>query len=306
MTKAQSLQTPWYDKTVEALQLAGMGESTQESYARAVRKLIEFHDKDPLIITEEELKKYFLFCRNESKWAPATMRICYCGLKFFFIHVLERKWPVFEYLKAQKESRLPSVLNPDEVRLILRHVHTFHNYVFLVTVYTCGLRLQEALYLQISDIDGKRKMIHVHRGKGAKDRYVPLPDETYQLLRRYWATHRNPVLIFPALGRGHQDASTSKTPMAIDSVQGAFRAAKGKTGIVKRHVSIHTLRHSYATHLLEEGVNIRVIQRYLGHTMLETTMVYLHLTNKGQEDACQIINTSMRGFENGHHSRHLS
>ena len=176
----------------------------------------------------------------------------------------------------------------------------------LTTVYTCGLRLQEALYLQTSDIDSKRMMIHVHRGKGAKDRYVPLPEETLVLLRKYWATHRNPVLIFPALGRGRQDASKSKTPMAIDSVQGAFRNAKSKTAINKRRVTIHTLRHSYATHLLEGGVNIRVIQQYLGHTMLETTMVYLHLTQKGQEDAYTIINQTMKGFNNGYRSGHLS
>lgn len=158
MAKAKTLQTPWYDKTVKALQLAGMGDRTQECYARAVRKLLEFHEKDPRKITEGELKEYLLYRRNESNWAPATMRICYCGLKFFFIHVLGRKWPLFEYLKAQKESRLPSVLTPEEVRLILSQVRTFHNYAFLVTVYTCGLRLQEALFLQVSDIDGKRMM----------------------------------------------------------------------------------------------------------------------------------------------------
>jgi len=306
MSKPTAVQTPWYDETVKALQLAGMGDRTQECYARAVRKLLEFYPKDPKRITEEELKEYFLYRRNESEWAPATMKICYCGLKFFFIHVLQRKWPLFEYLKAQKENRLPAVLTVEEVRLILSHVRTFHNYAYLVTVYTCGLRLQEALFLQVSDIDGKRMMIHVHRGKGARDRYVPLPDETYRMLRKYWATHRNPVLIFPALGRGQKDAATSKTPMAIDSVQGAFRQAKHEAGIIKRHVSIHTLRHSYATHLLEQGVNLRVIQRYLGHARIETTMLYLHLTQKGHEDASRIVNQSMRGFENGRHSTHLS
>lgn len=306
MTKTKSLQTPWYNKTIDALQLAGMGDRTQECYARSVRQLLEFHDKDPRQITEQELQEYFLHRRNTSKWSPSTLNICYCGLKFFFIHVLQIQWPVFEYLKAQKENRLPCVLNRDEVIEVLSHVHTFHNYVFLTTIYTCGLRLQEALYLQISDIDAKRMMIHVHRGKGAKDRYVPLPEETLVMLRNYWATHRNPVLIFPALGRGHQDASKSKTPMAIDSVQGAFRSARHKTSINKRRVTIHTLRHSYATHLLEEGVNIRVIQRYLGHTALETTMVYLHLTQKGQEDAYAIINQTMKGFNNGYRSGHIS
>jgi site-specific recombinase XerD len=303
---SHTLQTPWYNKTIDALQLAGKGDRTQECYARSVRQLLEYVKKDPLQITEQELQAYFLFRRNTSNWSASTLNICYCGLRFFFIHVLQKKWPVFEYLKAQKEKRLPCVLNRDEVLQVLQQVHTFHNYVYLTTVYTCGLRLQEALYLQTSDIDAKRMMIHVHRGKGAKDRYVPLPEETLALLRKYWATHRNQVLIFPALGRGHQDASKSKTPMAIDSVQGAFRSAKHKTGINKRRVTIHTLRHSYATHLLEEGVNIRVIQRYLGHTMLETTMVYLHLTQKGQEDAYTIINQTMKGFNNGYRSGYLS
>jgi integrase len=188
-------------------------------------------------------------------------------------------------------------LTREEINRIFSKLKTFHNYAYLSTVYACGLRLQEALYLQVSDIDNQRMMIHVHRGKGFKDRFVPLPEATLQLLRRYWITHRNPTLIFPALGRGHNLGPTSKTPMAIDSVQGAFRRAKFAAGITKRRVSVHTLRHSYdATHLLEAGVNIRTIQRYLGHSQLMTTMVYLHLSQKGQEDAYQRINDLMKDF----------
>ena len=139
-------------------------------------------------------------------------------------------------------------------------------------------------------------MVHVHRGKQAKDRYVPLPPETLDLLRRYWKTHRNPVLIFPALGRNGKQAPTSKNPMAIESVQGALRKARSAAGINKRRVTIHTLRHSYATHLLEAGVNLKVIQRYLGHAQIETTMIYCHLTQKGHEYARQIVNDIMKGF----------
>ncbi|MBU1714512.1 MAG: tyrosine-type recombinase/integrase, partial [Proteobacteria bacterium] len=109
--------------------------------------------------------------------------------------------------------------------------------------YSLGLRLQEGLYLETSDIDGQRNMIHVHRGKGAKDRYVPLPESTYHLLRRYWATHRNKRLIFPAVGRDGQGAPTANVPMSIDGVQGAFRKAKFAAGIIKKGVSLHTLRH---------------------------------------------------------------
>ena len=267
-----------------------------------MRKLIEFYDgKDPDKITEDELKKYFIHRQDVDKWQPNTMRICYSGIKLFYLHVVQRDWHLLKIIKAPREKRLPSVLSREEVERIIGNIATFHNYAYLLTVYSCGLRLQEGLFLQISDIDGARKFIHVHRGKGAKDRYVPLPDATYHLLREYWRTHRNPKLIFPALGRGHNLGPTSETPMAIDSVQGAFREAKIKAGIRKRHVSIHTLRHSYATHLLEGGIHVRAVQRYLGHSQLETTMVYLHLTSKGQDDSFAIINNVMKGVDYGSH-----
>ena len=230
---------------------------------------------------------------------PAPSRSAYVLRQCFFINVLRRDWRILKILKAQPEKRLPCVLSRKEVYHILRYVKRFHNFVFLATVYSCGLRLQEALFLEVSDIDSHRMLIHVQRGKGAKDRFVPLPDDTLILLRKYWKTHRHPRLLFPALGRGHNKAPRSDFPMAIDSVQGAFRRAKFAAGIKKRRVSIHTLRHSYATHLLESGLNIRVIQEYLGHAQLETTMVYLHLTQKGHEDAISIINSIMKGFENG-------
>ncbi len=291
-------ETEWFKKHNDTMQINGKGERTRKAYSRSLRMLVEFFDKKPDEISEEELQNYFLHRKTVDKWSPNTMRICYCGIKFFYEHVLKRDWHILGILRAQTEHRLPSVLSREEIRKIFSHLTTFHNYVYLTTVYSCGLRLQEGLFLEISDIDGDRMMIHVHRGKGAKDRYVPLPHETLNLLRKLWASHRNPRLLFPALGRNGKKGPTSKRPMAIASVQGAFRKAKFAAGIQKKRVSIHTLRHSYATHLLEAGVNLRVIQRYLGHNRLETTMVYLHLTKKGHEDAYQLINNIMKGFHN--------
>ena len=286
----------YYQKSINALQLAGMSGRTQECYTRSVLKLVNFYNKTPDLISEKELEDYFLHRRNVDQWAPATLRIAYSGIKFFLINVFKKDWHIFIYLNAKKSNALPCVFSREEIDQIFKQVETFHNYTYLSTVYSCGLRLQVALYLKVADIDSKRMMIHVHRGKGCKDRFVPLPESILNLLRRYWKTHRNHKLIFPALGRGHNLGPTSKTPMAIDSVQGAFRRAKFKTGIKKRRVSIHTLRHSYATHLLEAGVNIRTIQRYMGHSMLATTMIYLHLTRKGQEDAYERINDLMKDF----------
>lgn len=290
------MMTEWYEKSINLLQLNGKCERTQEAYTRAVRMLIDFYDKPPDSILEEELQAYFLHRKNVDHWSPNTMRICYCGIRFFFVHVLKRNWHLFNLLRAQTEKRLPAVLSREEIHQILTHVYTLHNHAFLTTVYSCGLRLQEALHLEVSDIDSHRMMIHVHRGKGAKDRFVPLPQATLKLLRTHWRAHRHPRLLFPALGRDGQSAHTTQTPMAKSSVQGAFRKAKWAAGIRKRQVSIHTLRHSYATHLLEAGVNLRVIQKYMGHTSLETTMVYLHLTQKGQEDAYHLINGVMEGL----------
>jgi integrase/recombinase XerD len=283
----------WFQKSIDTLSLNGKGERTQQAYTRALRMLVEFYGKAPQEISEAELETYFLRRKNLDRWSSNTMRICYCGIRFYFVQVLGRNWTLFNILRAKNESRLPTVLSREEVRRLLGCVYTAHNRAFLSTVYACGLRLQEALHLEVSDIDSARMMIHVHRGKGAKDRMVPLPKTTLATLRAHWRTHRNARLLFPALGRDGQAAALATTPMAISSVQGALRRAKHQAGITKRAVSIHTLRHAYATHLLEEGVNLRVIQSHMGHSSLETTMVYLHLTRKGNEDAYALIDQLM-------------
>jgi site-specific recombinase XerD len=287
------MMTDWYQKATDALQLNGLGERTQEAYVRALRMLCQFYHKSPDQISEAELQQYFLHRKNRDGWSPSTLRICYCGIRFFFIHVLRRDGHTLDLIRAQREQRLPAVLSVEEVRALLGCVRTPYHRTFLSTVYACGLRLQEAQCLEVSDIDRPRMMVHVHRGKGAKDRFVPLPESTLTMLRRHWTSHRHPRLLFPAVGRGRNHAASAAAPLPKSSVQGAFRQAQSAAGIGKRDLSVHTLRHSYATPLLEAGVNLRVIQQSLGHTQLETTMVYLHLTHKGQEDAYARINTLM-------------
>ena len=284
----------YYQQSIRALQLAGMSKPTQKGYTRSVRMLVDFYGKTPDLITEQELQDYFLHRKNVDKWAAATMRICYSGIKFFFINVLRRDWHTLALIHAKREHRLPTVLSLNEVWNILSSVRTPQNKAYLTTVYTCGLRLHEALFLQVTDIDAQRMRLHVHRGKGAKDRYVPLPESTLYVLRDYWRHHRNPVWIFPRLGRSSKEGPSATKPMAKASVQGALRRVLNQLKI-KHRVSIHTLRHSYATHLLEASVNIRRIQQYLGHSSLNSTMIYLHLTTQGHEHAYGIINDLMKG-----------
>jgi len=288
--------TPLRQHMITALQLSGKGERTQEASVREVRLLAQFYSKSPDVISEQELQAYFLHRKNVDGLAPASMRICSSGIRFFSQHVLTRDWHTLSLIRAQTAHRLPAVLSVEEVRRLLTSATPLHNQVYFTTVSSLGLRLHEALSLQVSDIDGQRLQVPIHRGKGAKDRYVPLPADTLALLRTYWKTHRNKTGLFPATGRDQQHSPTATSPMRRTSVQGAFRTAKQRAGITKTGVAIPTLRHSYATHLLEAGVNPRLIQRSLGHTQLETTMIYVHLTHKGHEDAYERINSLMQGL----------
>lgn len=281
------------NRMIQDLQLRGFSERTQEMYVRAVRQLAEHFHKSPDQITEEELRQYFLYIKNVKHYSRSASTIALCGIKFFFEHTLKRDWPTLTFVRAPREKKLPVLLSREEVQRVLSAVRLPRYRVCLTTIYSCGLRLKEGTHLQVSDIDSSRMAIHVHRGKGAKDRYVPLPNRTLELLRQYWKTHRNPIWIFPAPGRGGIGMSTANEPMPRSSVQQAFKLALKQSGIHKR-ASVHTLRHSYATHLLEAGVNLRVIQQYLGHNSAATTSVYTHLTLKAQTMAIDSINDLMQ------------
>ncbi len=281
-------------RMTEDLQLRGMSERTQEMYVRAVRQLAQHCRKSPDMITEEELRDYFLHIKNVKKYSRSASTIALCGIKFFYEQTIKRDWPTLTFVRAPREKKLPVILSVQEVRRVLGNVKLLRYRVCLSAIYSCGLRLQEGTHLQVPDIDSARMIIHVHCGKGAKDRYVPLPQRTLDLLRLYWKTHRNPLLIFPTPGRGgaSRAVSTTKEPMSKSSVQSLFKKALKQSGINKR-ASVHTLRHSYATHLLETGVNLRLIQEYLGHNSPITTALYAHLTAKAMEIASKSINKLM-------------
>jgi integrase/recombinase XerD len=278
---------------IEDLQLRGLSERTQEAYVGAVRQLAQHYHKSPDLITEEELRQYFLFIKNVKNYSRSSSTVALCGIKFFFEQTLKRDWPTLELVRPPRQKKLPVILSQQEVLKILHTVRLTKYRVCLSTIYSCGLRLKEGTHLKVADIDSSHMMIHVHQGKGGKDRYVPLPQRTLQLLRQYWCTHRNPVWLFPALGHGGTGMSTIQQPMPLRSVQKAFKAALENSGIHKP-ASVHTLRHSYATHLLEAGVNLRLIQAYLGHTSPSTTSVYTHLTLQAQARALESIHTLMQ------------
>ena len=269
-------------KMIEDMQLRGFAERTQEAYLSAVRQLAKHYRKPPDQIDEEELRQYFLFLKNEKHAARNTCTIALCGIKFFFERTLGREWKTFDFLRPQKEKKLPVVLSVEEVSRILKCVRLYHYRVCLTTIYACGLRLLEGTRLQVSDIDGQRKMLHIRQAKGNKDRYVPLPEACLNMLRHYWCFHRNPLWLFPS-------PHDRMKPIQESSLQKAFRAAVRESGVLKK-ATIHTLRHSYATHLLEAGLNLRIIQAYLGHASPATTAIYTHLTQTSDDRTVQTIN----------------
>ena len=256
-----------------------MSERTQQAYWNCVRQLADHHHKAPEDISPEELRQYFIFLKCEKKVARQTATQAICAIKLFWEKSLRRLWPAeVELVRANPRFKLPVVLAAAEVRAILARVPLLDHRVALITIYSCGLRLGEGLRLQVRDIDSQRMFLHIRDGKGQRDRYVPLPEKTLGYLRQQWKSHRHPTLLFPAKGHSGQGAPTATEPMCRSTLQRAFRLALKASG-VKKDAHIHTLRHSYATHLLEQGENLRQLQVNLGHSSPVITARYAHLTS---------------------------
>ncbi len=269
---------------IHDMQLRGFSERTQESYVGAVKGLTKFYMRSPDQLSEEEIRGFFLHLINERRAARSTVTIYLCGIKFFYERTLGKEWGVFDLVRPRKREKLPVVLALEEVRRLLSLVANPVARMALRMIYSCGLRLSEGIHLQVEDIDSKRMVVRVRHGKGGKDRYVPLPERTLEHLRAYWALSRPRPWLFPARnGAG---------PLSDTSLQKTFKAVVRQSGIEK-NVSIHSLRHSYATSLLENGMDLRVIQEVLGHRSPQTTSIYTHLTKKTVDKLHATVNHLM-------------
>lgn len=279
-------------RMIEDMQLRGLSEKTQEAYVRAVRQLAAYYHQSPDQISEEELRQYLLYLKNVKGASRSACTIALCGLKFFYQHTLQRAWPTLELARVPRAKTLPVVLSREEVRRVLACLRLPVYRACLSTIYACGLRLQEGVCLQVGDIDSGRRVVRVRQSKGRKDRHVPLPVSTLDMLRGYWRSHRHAVWLFPARTADGLHPSQAERPVSVSSVQRAFRSALQASGVQKA-ATVHTLRHSYATHLLEAGVGLRQIQVYLGHSSPRTTAIYTHVTRQVDELAGEAINRLM-------------
>lgn len=282
--------TPFETRMIEDMKLFGYSQRTQDTYLYAVRKLTNHFQKTPDQITNQELRDYLLW--HKDKYAPNTTTIALCGVKFCFEKILKKPMPVFDLARQPRGMKLPVVLTRQEVYAVLNNIRVLRHRACLSLIYSCGLRISEAVSMKTSQIDSKRMVVHVQAGKGSRDRYVPLPQSTLHLLRRHWKTHRHPKWLFPAPGRSGTHETQATRPLPLSSVQTVFKKSLKEVGIQK-DAHVHTLRHSYATHLLEEGVDIRIISEYLGHRSLDSTLIYTHLTPLLRHGVADTINSLM-------------
>ena len=277
----------WRARMSEDMRLRDFRPRTQEAYLLATRQLLDWVKQEPEELTAEDVRYYVLYLREQRRLSPSSINVAVHALRFFFLHTLHRKWEVFELLRVNKPRRLPVVLSLAEVRQVLRTVQHPVRRMALTTIYALGLRLGEGLSLETGHIDSGRLLVWVRDGKGARDRGVPLPRPLLARLRQYWKTERpassSQHLFVPASGSGLLHETT---------LQKTFVAARHEAGVDK-HATIHTLRHSYATHLLENGVSLRTIQQLLGHGSLRTTEVYLHVTQPGTERVQETLDRLM-------------
>jgi hypothetical protein len=211
--KEECPMTALRQRFIDDLQLQGMSPRTQAVYVRAVRMFAQHYGKSPDLITEEELRQYFLYIKNNKKWSRATITQALCGIKFFFEQTLRREWTTLDIIRPPKESRLPVIPTLEEVQRLLHPIRLLRYRACLTPIYSWGLGLKEGTHLQVRDIDSPRMLGLVRLGKGGKDRSVPLPQCPLDLLRAYWKTHRNPVWLFPATGRGGIGAAITTEPL---------------------------------------------------------------------------------------------
>ena len=284
--------THFRKRLIQDLKLAGYADRTQKSYLERVSNLANYSDQCPSELSDEQVRDYLLHIVNDRNYAANSLRITNAGLKFFYRTTLKQ---LLDTVKAESRLKLPEIFNRTDVWRIIEATRFLHHQACFAVLYTCGLRIHEALKLRVNDIKTDRMHIHVRAGKGNKDRIVPLPSYTLKMLRKQWAAHRNPNLIFPAIGADRRLVSIATKPMCADAPRNTLKAVTKELKIDLEQVRLHLFRHSYATHLLDAGVNICTVQKYLGHSSVSSTMVYLHLTTDGHQLACKLIEQLMGG-----------
>jgi integrase/recombinase XerD len=257
--------TPLRQRMIQDMQLRNLSASTQRNYIHYVAGFAKFFARSPEHLDLDDIRQYQLHLINERRLSPESVNQYISSVKFLYTVTLEMPWGDDHFPRVRVPQKLPVVLSPEEVVQFFDHVPSLRNRAALMTCYGAGLRISETVALKVSDIDSRRMLLRVEQGKGHKDRYAMLSLRLLEVLRVWWRARRPPCWLFPSWRAGYH--------LAAGSLQIACRDAWAQSGLRKK-VTAHTLRHSFATHLLESGNDIRVIQALLGHTRIDTTAHY--------------------------------
>jgi integrase/recombinase XerD len=260
-----------HDQMKMDLELKNLSRKTRDCYLARMRDFVEHYGRSPESMGDEEIRNYLYYLMKEKKVSQSVINQSYSALKFFYETTLQRAWNGLKIPRIKQRKRLPVVLTRQEVESIFSATRNLKHRAILMTIYSGGLRISEAAHLKLTDIDSKRMVILLRQGKGNKDRYTLLAKRTLEILRTYWKVYHPVDWLFPGRVPGK--------PINVSSIQKTFKKALKQAGIKKR-ATVHTLRHSFATQLLEVGTDLYYIQRLLGHTSANTTAVYLHVTGK--------------------------
>jgi integrase/recombinase XerD len=252
---------------IQQMQLKGYSENTIQSYVDCLIGLSKFYNTSPDLLSDQQIRDYLHHCIVEKKLSTSWVNQCVSALKILFVQILKKEWDSLAIPRIKREKKLPVVLAKEEVKAILSEVKNIKHKTILTLIYSAGLRVGEAINLKVSDIDSKRMQIRIRQAKGAKDRYVILSAVLLDLLRTYYNLYKPKDYLFP---------SQMNEQISDRTVQCIFKQTCKKCKLNKT-VSVHVLRHSFATHLMEQGVSLPIIQQLLGHKSLRTTSVYLHV-----------------------------
>lgn len=265
------MTTALRQRMIDDMRIRNYSPHTIAAYVRFVRRFAEHYDRSPDRLGLQEVRDYQVYLVNECKVRPGTLAQHVSALKFLYRVTLKRKWELGDIARPKRERTLPEVLTREDILRLLKSVKNLKHRMMLATCYAAGLRVSEVIRLRVSDIDSARMMIHIRLGKGLKDRMVVLSETLLEQLREYWKVYRPATWLFPAQRSNH--------PMHARSIQRIFFKVRKAAGFGDK-VTMHTLRHSFATHLLEAGTSVRVIQVLLGHRRLGTTALYTHISKE--------------------------
>jgi len=276
----------FYETIRREMRLRNYSHKTIKSYLSCLRNFVKyFHPKHPRGISNDEIKKYLIYLIEEKKWQASTINQLFNAIRFLYVELYKIPFIIESIPRPKKQKKLPDILSQEEVIDIFNSINNLKHKTLLMLIYSAGLRVGEAVRIKIGDIDSIRKLIHIRQAKGKKDRYTLLSDSVLEMLRKYYKQYKPKDYLF--------EGSNGRSHLAERSIQNVYHRAI-EIAKIKKKVTVHSLRHSFATHLLESGIDLRYIQELLGHSSSKTTEIYTHVSKKSISEIINPLDKALK------------